>query len=797
MQQLLTNNLCKDLPCSKLIWSYSMALDILNDRELLINRELGLIQFYRRVLAQVLDEKVPLLERLGYLCIVAKNCDELFEVRVARLLKWEKAQPNKILADGLKVCDALIRIRADVCKLFKDMYEVYHQILVPALGKQDILILDSRGWTKDQQKWAYNYFIAELKPVLTPIGIDPSHPFPRVPNKSLHFAVELEGKDQFGRESKIAIVEAPRILQRVIRLPEELAPTPNSFVLLQDIIRLHVDEFFYGMKVRGCYPFRVTRAADLTVKSDLKNLRNALTAELHNRKYAECSRIELDISRGEPNSKFMDSLLKQFNLELPDLYYVDGPVNLARLADIMKMVDNDDLKFTRFNPGMPKELQLEPDIFKAMAKGDILLHTPFQSFDPVVELTRQAAEDPNVLAVKMTVYRTGNDSELVQNLIRAARAGKQVVASIELFARFDEEANVELAKQLEEAGAHVVYGVMGYKVHAKMLKIVRKEDNHLQHYVHLGTGNYHQTTAKIYTDFGNSYRVNGIDNLFCDSILSRYNEFDQNFPLSATQDPVSEDQLIIAKKACEKKEITLEPFLQDCIHDFTAVKNDSFSESASLGQKIKTNPEIIFRGNDLRDGFNGYYELEFKFIKKNNETIINDLNISTRTDDSAIEYRVDGVAKYRVVTDYFNNKIININLQKETKTGFRINSERILNWEIGLPAVWTKTDKKKIINGLESTLYYFSIPNSKGFAWITNSIKHNHIFPFKYLLGLFRDEKFPTLLFPNNLFGYNEFGMILEAQIDDDNGSRIFTIKNIKKAPDLKMLDLSDVLIKD
>ena len=223
------------------------------------------------------------------------------------------------------------------------MYEIYHKILVPALSQRDILILDSRSWTKDQQKWAYNYFINELKPVLTPIGIDPSHPFPRVPNKSLHFAVELEGKDQFGRESKIAIVEAPRILQRVIRLPEELAPTPNSFVLLQDIISLHVNEFFYGMKVRGCYPFRVTRAADITVKSDLKNLRHALTAELHNRKYAECSRIELDISRGEPNSKFIDSLLKQFNLNRPDLYCVNGPVNLARLADITKMVNDDGL----------------------------------------------------------------------------------------------------------------------------------------------------------------------------------------------------------------------------------------------------------------------------------------------------------------------------------------------------------------------------------------------------------------------------------------------------------------------
>ncbi len=495
-----------------------MSLNILNDREVMINRELGLIQFYRRVLAQVLDEKVPLLERLGYLCIVAKNCDELFEVRVARLLKWEKAQPNKILPDGLKVCDALVQIRAEVCKLFDDMYEIYHKTLVPALCQQDILILDSRSWTKDQQKWAYNYFINELKPVLTPIGIDPSHPFPRVPNKSLHFAVELEGKDQFGRESKIAIVEAPRILQRVIRLPEELAPTANSFVLLQDIISLHVNEFFYGMRVRGCYPFRVTRAADITVKSDLKNLRHALTAELHNRKYAECSRIELDISRGEPNSKFIDSLLKQFNLNRPDLYCVNGPVNLSRLADITKMVNDDNLRFTPFNPGIPKELQAEPDIFKAMTKGDILLHTPFQSFDPVVELTRQAAEDPNVLAVKMTVYRTGNDSELVQNLIKAARAGKQVVASIELFARFDEEANVELARQLEEAGAHVVYGVMGYKVHAKMLKIVRKEGNQLRHYVHLGTGNYHQTTAKIYTDFGllttNPEISRDVDNVF-------------------------------------------------------------------------------------------------------------------------------------------------------------------------------------------------------------------------------------------------------------------------------------------
>lgn len=494
------------------------TINILNDREVMLNRELGLIQFYRRVLAQVLDVNVPLLERLRYLCIVTKNCDELFEVRVARLLKWEKEQPTKLLADGLKVTEALALIRSEVYKLYSDIYSIYHNTMIPALNKQDIFILQARNWNKEQQKWAYNYFINELKPVLTPISIDPSHPFPRVPNKSLHFAVELDGKDQFGRESKIAIVEAPRILPRVIALPPELSDNKHVFVLLQDIISQHVNEFFYGMVVRGCYPFRVTRAADINVNSDQKNLRHAVTRELLKRKYAECSRIELDVSNGQPEDKFTDILLKQFNLSKPDLYWVNGPVNLSRLSEVANLVDNDSLKFTPYNPGLPKELVSEPDIFKAMTKNDILLHTPYQSFDPVVELTRRAAEDPNVLAVKMTVYRTGNDSELVQNLIKAARAGKQVVASIELFARFDEEANVELANQLEEAGAHVVYGVMGYKVHAKMLTIIRKEGQQLRHYIHLGTGNYHQTTAKIYTDFGllttNPEIARDVDNIF-------------------------------------------------------------------------------------------------------------------------------------------------------------------------------------------------------------------------------------------------------------------------------------------
>ncbi|MDD3266277.1 MAG: polyphosphate kinase 1 [Burkholderiales bacterium] len=495
-----------------------MVANILNDRDVIYNRELGLIQFYRRVLAQVLDNSVPLLERLRYLCIVTKNCDELFEVRVARLLKWSKESPGKVLSDGLIVTEALELVKKEVNKLYNDIYSIYHDKMLPDLAAENINVIPADKWTREQNRWAYNYFINDLKPVLTPIGIDPSHPFPRVPNKSLHFAVELDGKDQFGRESKIAIVKAPRILERVIRLPLDIAPSINSFVLLQDIIKLHVNEFFYGMTVKGCYPFRVTRAADLSVKADMKNLRTALKVELQNRKYAECSRLELDISGGTPPTKFADILLKQFNLSESDLYSVNGPVNLSRLSDIANMVDNDSLKFKVFIPGLPAALQNEPDIFKAMSTGDILLHTPYQSFDPVVELTRRAAEDPDVLAVKMTVYRTGNDSELVQNLIKAARAGKQVVASIELFARFDEEANVALASQLEEAGAHVVYGVMGYKVHAKILTIIRKEGEHLRHYIHLGTGNYHQTTAKIYTDFGlltTDNKIAGdVDNIF-------------------------------------------------------------------------------------------------------------------------------------------------------------------------------------------------------------------------------------------------------------------------------------------
>ncbi|MFN8771199.1 MAG: polyphosphate kinase 1 [Neisseriaceae bacterium] len=496
---------------------------MLNDREVMLNRELGLIQFNRRILAQVTENSIPLLEKLNYLCIVCKNCDELFEVRVARLLKWSKEQPNKVLPDGLTINDALSLVRNAFATLYDDIYRTYNSILMPQLHHANIFILAPHEWNNSQKKWIYNYFMSDLKTVLTPISIDPSHPFPRVPNKNLHFAVELEGMDQYGRNSKIVIVEAPRILPRIIKLPTRSNNFKDEFILLQDIIKTHVSEFFQGLKVKGCYTFRVTRNAEINLRYDVKNLRSLVTRELQNRKYAECSRLELDITDGRPDKDFINLLLNQFNISEQDLYLAQGPVNLSRLQDVTKMLNKSQHKFPAYIPGVPSELATNSlvngtNLFTAMQRSDILIHTPYQSFNPVVELTKLAVEDPDVLAVKMTVYRTGTDSELAQNLIMAAKAGKQVVASIELFARFDEAANIELANALEAAGAHVVYGVMKYKVHAKMLLVVRKENGNLKQYVHLGTGNYHQETAKLYSDFGllttNPKITNDVDKIF-------------------------------------------------------------------------------------------------------------------------------------------------------------------------------------------------------------------------------------------------------------------------------------------
>jgi len=468
--------------------------------EYFLNRELGLLAFNRRVLAQAEDERNPLLERLKFLCIVSSNLDEFFEVRVAGLIDQIERNAPPTSADVMSARQVKTLVSTEAHLLIERQYQIFNEQVLPQLAEQNIRFLRRTHWNLAQQEWIRSYFFRELMPILTPIGLDPAHPFPRMLNKSLNFAVELEGKDAFGRNSGIAIVQAPRALPRVIKLPKEIAGYEYGFVFLSSILHAHVNELFSGMTVRGCYQFRVTRNSELLVDDeDATDLRQALQGELTHRQYGDEVRLEVADSCPPEMSNF---LLGQFGLTQEDLYQVNGLVNLVRLMQVPDWVDRPDLKFIPYTPSVPKEISKEPDIFKAVRKGDILLHHPFQSFNPVVEFLKQASEDPNVLAIKQTIYRTSADSTLMQALIEAARRGKEVTVVVELMARFDEEANINWAAKLEDAGAHVVYGVVGHKTHAKMAMVVRREDDRLRRYVHLATGNYHQRTARLYTDFG-------------------------------------------------------------------------------------------------------------------------------------------------------------------------------------------------------------------------------------------------------------------------------------------------------
>ncbi|MDD2743573.1 MAG: polyphosphate kinase 1 [Rhodocyclaceae bacterium] len=465
-----------------------------------LNRELGLLAFNRRVLAQATDERMPLLERLRFLCIVSSNLDEFFEIRMAGIKEQIKAGAQTLSYDGKTAQEAYRLVTAEAHSIVHDQYSHLNEVILPALVGQGICFLRRSTWNEAQREWIRNYFIQEMVPVLTPIGLDPSHPFPKVLNKSLNFAIELEGKDAFGRSSDAAIVQAPRVLPRVIKLPEELSGCAYGFVFLSSILHEFVGELFTGMTVLGCYQFRATRNSDLFVdEEEVTNLRTKLQGELPHRHFGDAVRLEV----AENCSPAMaDFLLAQFALTPADLYRVNGPVNLVRLMQVPDWVDRPDMKFANFVPGLPKAVGKGMNIFDSIRRGDILLHHPYQSFAPVIELLNQAANDPRVVAIKMTVYRTGTDSVLMASLIRAAQSGKEVTVVVELMARFDEEANISWATKLEEVGAHVVYGVVGYKTHAKALLIVRREDSGLVRYAHLGTGNYHPRTARLYSDFG-------------------------------------------------------------------------------------------------------------------------------------------------------------------------------------------------------------------------------------------------------------------------------------------------------
>ena len=468
-----------------------------NKSGILLDRELSQLTFNRRVMAQAEDKSIPLLERLRYLCIVSSNLDEFFEVRVASLLAAGRVGGD--LADQPALSATLTRICQECHVLVEQQYEILNSAVLPQLQAKGVHLVRHNDRNEAQRAWVKQYFEREVRPLLTPIGLDPAHPFPQVINKSLNFIVSLTGKDAFGRGTAIAIVKAPRVLPRVIRLPEHLSQHGVSFCLLSSVIHAHISDLFAGREVIAYSQFRVTRDSDLWVDEDeVKNLRQALKGELLGRQFGTSVRLEVAHNCPRELSQF---LLDQFSLDQSRLYRVNGPVNLVRLTELIDHVQQPALRFPPFFPGLPNKTAVI-DIFAALKKHDILLHHPFQSFQTVIDFVRSAALDPNVVAIKQTIYRTGMNSDLMESLIVAARSGKEVTVIVELMARFDEEANINWADKLEQAGAQVVYGVVGLKTHAKVALVIRREESGLRFYAHLGTGNYHPTTTKLYTDFG-------------------------------------------------------------------------------------------------------------------------------------------------------------------------------------------------------------------------------------------------------------------------------------------------------
>lgn len=461
-----------------------------------INRELSILDFHLRVLEQAVDPLHPLLERMNFLLIFSRNMDEFFEIRVAGMMEQLTLGNESRSPDGLTPKQVLDQISKTAHEAIERQYRILNEEIFPKLREEDICFLRRGELTPAQSVWIKKYFQEQVAPVLTPISLDPAHPFPRLVNKSLNFIVTLEGKDAFGRQIDLAVVPAPRSLPRVVRLPDELTGGKEHFVMLSAIIHEHVSDLFPGMTATGCYQFRVTRNADLALNEDVEDLAKALKGELSSRRFGRAVRLE--VTENCPKHIY-EYLLEEFDLEQEQLYKVDGPVNLARLVSNFKRPH---MRYDSHVPAIPKVLKKSENIFSAMQKQDILLHHPFESFAPVINLLREAARDPQVLAIKQTLYRSGADSEIVQVLAEAARNGKEVTAVIELRARFDEESNIAVANVLQEAGAVVVYGIVGYKTHAKMILVVRRENNKLVRYVHLGTGNYHATNARIYTDYG-------------------------------------------------------------------------------------------------------------------------------------------------------------------------------------------------------------------------------------------------------------------------------------------------------
>jgi polyphosphate kinase len=460
----------------------------------LLDRDHSILAFNVRVLTWAEREDVPLLERLRYLCIVSSNLDEFFEIRAEPHLIAQQAADSK----GLYTVKTFERLSTALHALVERQYALYNELLLPAFAKQHIQIISHGERNAAQRAWVRQYFNREVKPLLIPVGLDPSHPFPQVANKSLNFIVRLGGKDAFGRSNEIAIVKVPRVLPRMIRMPGKESGSKLLLVSLSSVIRAHLTDLFAGRTVEQFSQFRVTRHSDLAVdEEDVKNLRTALRQGLVHRHYGQAVRLEVSAGCSD---YLADMLLEQFELPQKSLYRVPGPVNLVRLTQMIDLVDRPELCFSPYRGSYPRQINVGQSIFEQLKTGDIIIHQPFESFDGVLHFLREAVHDPQVLAIKQTIYRTGPDSELMDLLREAVRRGKEVTVVVELKARFDEEANINWAEMLESIGAQVLYGVVGLKTHAKMMLITRREGRFLKRYGHLSTGNYNPRTAKLYTD---------------------------------------------------------------------------------------------------------------------------------------------------------------------------------------------------------------------------------------------------------------------------------------------------------
>jgi polyphosphate kinase len=459
-----------------------------------LDRDHSILSFNERVLDWAQRDSVPLLERLRFLTIVSSNLDEFFEVRAAEHVTAALAGELK----GPYTVSSFEQLSVAAHRLVERQYALYNDELMPAFAKEGIEIVSHGDRNAAQKEWVHEYFEREVRPLLMPVGLDPAHPFPQVANKSLNFIVRLGGQDAFGRENEIGIVKVPRVLPRLIRIPDKVAGKRKLLVSLSSVVRAHLDLLFPGREVGQFSQFRVTRHSELAIgEEDVRNLRTALRLGLQQRHYGQAVRLEVSAGCSEYLSAF---LLKQFGLPAAALYRVHGPVNLARLQQIIDLVDAPRLLFPAYRASYPRQLVPGRPIFEQLQKQDVLIHQPFESFDGVLDFLREAVNDPQVLAIKQTIYRTGADGKVTELLREAVLRGKEVTAVVELKARFDEEANINWAEGLEAVGAQVVYGVVGLKTHAKMLLVTRRENGALVRYAHLSTGNYNARTARLYTD---------------------------------------------------------------------------------------------------------------------------------------------------------------------------------------------------------------------------------------------------------------------------------------------------------